>query len=171
MANSPLSATVIKVSLSQLSPELLSLVFEQVLHATKRQHSDYTDHFKLRDIDHRSLQKLRQVSKRFNVLATPISYRTLELNEIVVLPGAKQQYPHLFEHIAAYTNHVIIRSDLNLDGIRKVLSGARRLASIQYVLSTNSVAFTYRAGGNMLMVSTQPCHWKSLTGFTHVPTG
>ncbi|KAJ4132723.1 hypothetical protein NW754_015539 [Fusarium falciforme] len=102
-------------SFNRLSSELLVLIFEQ-----------------LRDIDTRSVLSVRLISKRLDAIATPTAYRFLTLNEHLVAPDAEQQYPNVFDHISLHTNHVVVPSNLDPDGISKVLSCIRRLSSIRW---------------------------------------
>ncbi|KAI8675443.1 hypothetical protein NCS57_00445500 [Fusarium keratoplasticum] len=108
-------ASSLNSSFNRLSSELLVLIFEQ-----------------LRDIDTRSVLSVRLISKRFDAIATPTAYRFLTLNEHLVAPDAEQQYPNVFDHISLHTNHVVVPSNLDPDGISRVLSCIRRLSSIRW---------------------------------------
>ncbi|KAH7271877.1 hypothetical protein FSOLCH5_004720 [Fusarium solani] len=108
-------ASSLHSSFNRLSSELLVLIFEQ-----------------LRDIDTRSVLSVRLISKRFDAIATPTAYRFLTLNEHLVAPDAEQQYPNVFDHISLHTNHVVVPSNLDPDGISRVLSCIRRLSSIRW---------------------------------------
>ncbi|KAK1987429.1 F-box domain-containing protein [Colletotrichum cereale] len=112
---SSLRAAPQKWSLNALSSELLALIFEQ-----------------LREIDERALAAARCLSRRFEAIATPITYRTLCLNEHIVAPDADSLYPNLLRNVSTYTNHVIARSDLDPDGIRRVLDRVQRLKTVRW---------------------------------------
>lgn len=86
---------------------------------------------KMRDVDPSSLWHLRLVSRRLNAVATPIAYRVLRMNEALLDLDAEQRYPHVFDHISAFTSQVIVRSDLEPAGIRRVLARVDRLSKIQ----------------------------------------
>ncbi|KAL3956610.1 hypothetical protein ACCO45_009456 [Purpureocillium lilacinum] len=101
--------------LAKLSLEILSLVLEQ-----------------LRYIDYRSLFLLRLVCRHFHSLATPAAYHTIELNDALLRPNAERVYPGALDHVARFTRHVVIRSDLNPQGVKRVLSATRRLSSIRW---------------------------------------
>ncbi|CAM1501600.1 Fc.00g035840.m01.CDS01 [Cosmosporella sp. VM-42] len=88
---------------------------------------------KLRDIDLQSLRSLRLVSRRFDAIAMPIVYRNLTLNERLVAQNAEIRYPTAFQHIAFHTNHVVISSDLNPEGITRVLLRIQRLTSVRWL--------------------------------------
>ncbi|KAG5921558.1 hypothetical protein E4U42_005797 [Claviceps africana] len=104
-------------SLQKLSCEVLILVLEQ-----------------LRVLDARAIFTVRSVCRIFDALATPIAYRRVALNEKIVQPDAPRRFPSAWEHISAYTNHVMVRSNLRPSGIRRILSGITRLSSVTYVL-------------------------------------
>ncbi|KAF4977040.1 hypothetical protein FZEAL_6378 [Fusarium zealandicum] len=113
MAASSKPAPAPSHSFSHLSSELLALICEQ-----------------LRDIDARSLVSVRLVSKRLDAIATPIAYRFLTLNERLVAPDAERRYPHALYHISLFTNHIVIPSNLDPEGISGILSRIRRLNSV-----------------------------------------
>ncbi|EFQ29474.1 F-box domain-containing protein [Colletotrichum graminicola] len=112
---SSLRAAPHKWSLNGLSSELIALIFEQ-----------------LREIDDRALAAARCLSRRFEAIATPITYRTLCLNERIVALDADSRYPNLLCNVSTYTNHVIARSDLDPDGIRRVLDRVQRLKTVRW---------------------------------------
>ncbi|OLN86104.1 hypothetical protein CCHL11_05215 [Colletotrichum chlorophyti] len=112
---SPLRPAPQKWSLNDLSSELLALIFEQ-----------------LREIDQRALAGTRRLSKRFEAIATPLTYQILCLNERIVAPDAELRYPNLLRNVSTYTNHVVARSDLDPDGIRRVLDRVQRLKTVQW---------------------------------------
>ncbi|KAF4119874.1 hypothetical protein GMORB2_3562 [Geosmithia morbida] len=102
--------------LPQLSSELKTLVCDQ-----------------LRDIDTDSLRQLRLASREFNDIATPVYYRTLVLNELLVHEDAQTLYPvTLFQNIACFTKHLVIRSTLDPTGVRRILSLTASLSSITW---------------------------------------
>ncbi|KND92062.1 hypothetical protein TOPH_03409 [Tolypocladium ophioglossoides CBS 100239] len=105
----------IREPLALLSPEILGLILGQ-----------------LRVVDHRSLFALRLVCRRFNCLATPVVYHNIELNDAVLDPNAEHLYPRALEHISQHTNHVIIRSDLDSQSVKRLLCGIQRLSSIRW---------------------------------------
>jgi hypothetical protein len=72
------------------------------------------------------------VCSKFNTLATPTIYRKVTFNENLVHEGAELQYPNLLQNIAAYTQHVVIRSNLEPRGIRSVLWKIQHLSAIEY---------------------------------------
>lgn len=90
--------------------------------------------YQLRELDERALAAARCLSRRFEAIATPVTYRTLCLNERIVAPDAESRYPNLLRNVSIYTNHVIARSDLNPDGIRRVIDRIQRLRTVRYVL-------------------------------------
>ncbi|KAF5512910.1 hypothetical protein CGCA056_v012407 [Colletotrichum aenigma] len=104
-----------KWSLNDLSSELLALIFEQ-----------------LREIDERAVYASRCISKRFDAIATPVTYQTLRLNERIVAPDAEALFPNLLRHVSTFTNHVVVRSDLDPDGIRRVLDRVQRLKTVRW---------------------------------------
>lgn len=96
----------------------------------------------LQDTDVQSLRRLRLVCRDLNAVATPACYRILEFNELLVHQNAQRAYPKtLFKHIAQFTKHVIIRSNLNPAGVRGILSFIPSLASITYVALETQVCF------------------------------
>ncbi|KAF7546652.1 hypothetical protein G7Z17_g8291 [Cylindrodendrum hubeiense] len=119
MASSLKPTPVLNISFGHLSSELLALIFER-----------------LRDVDSTSLESVRLASRRFDAIATPIVYRFLTLNERLVAPDAEQRYPNALRHIYMHTNHVAVSSDLDPEGITRILLGIQRLASIRWRLQT-----------------------------------
>lgn len=115
MATSPRRLAEQPWSLNDLSSELLALILEH-----------------LRDIDPPSAATSRRLSRRFEAVATPIVYHVLCLNESIVSTGAEARYPNLFRNVAAHTNHVVARSNLDPFGIKRVLDRVRRLQSVQW---------------------------------------
>jgi hypothetical protein len=85
----------------------------------------------LRDIEPEALWDLRSVCRRFYALATPEIYRQVVLTEALVRDGAEYEQPIAFRNMALYTRHVVIRSKLRPEGIRKILQTIHRLATIQ----------------------------------------
>lgn len=67
-------------------------------------------------------------------MATPILYRTLELNKALLSPHAADTYPGLYENIQRYTLEAVVASDLEPSGVRRVISWASRLQSIRYAI-------------------------------------
>ncbi|EEY15850.1 conserved hypothetical protein [Verticillium alfalfae VaMs.102] len=114
MATSPRRLAEQRWSLNDLSSELLALIIEH-----------------LRDIDPPSAATSRRLSRRFEAVATPIVYHVLCLNENIVSTDAEARYPNLFRNVAAHTNHVVARSNLDPFGIKRVLDRVRRLQSVQ----------------------------------------
>ncbi|KAF6840686.1 F-box domain-containing protein-like protein [Colletotrichum plurivorum] len=104
-----------KWSLNDLSSELLALIFEQ-----------------LREIDGRAVAAARCLSRRLDAIATPVTYHTLSLNERIVAPDTESRYPNLLRHVSTFTNHVVVRSDLDPDGIRRVLDRVQRLKTVRW---------------------------------------
>ncbi|KAH7020164.1 hypothetical protein EDB80DRAFT_563105 [Ilyonectria destructans] len=115
MASSLKPTPVLNISFEHLSSELLALIFEQ-----------------LRDVDSSSLESVRLASRRFDAIATPIAYRFLTLNERLVAPDAEQRYPNALRHISIHTNHVDVSSNLDPEGITRIILGIQRLASIRW---------------------------------------
>lgn len=76
---------------------------------------------------------MRLVSRRFNDIATPIIYRSLALNQRLVALDAEIQYPNALHHIAVYTNHVVVSSNLDREGVTRILTRVRRLSSVRFV--------------------------------------
>ncbi|PHH59114.1 hypothetical protein CDD81_3722 [Ophiocordyceps australis] len=101
--------------LDELSPEIINLILEQ-----------------LRALDIAFVLTLRLVCRRFNDFATPASYRLIHLNERILSPTAEQLYPHALEHISQHTNHVSVRSDLDLPSVGRILRLVKRLLSIRW---------------------------------------
>ncbi|UNI22426.1 hypothetical protein JDV02_008317 [Purpureocillium takamizusanense] len=101
--------------LAKLSLEILGLVLDQ-----------------LRYIDYRSLFLLRLVCRQFHSIATPAAYRAIEFNKALLQANAERVYPGALEHVAQFTRHVIIRSDLSPQSVRRVLSRTKRLSSIRW---------------------------------------
>ncbi|KAG6000290.1 hypothetical protein E4U21_005623 [Claviceps maximensis] len=99
--------------LQKLSYEVLMLVLEQ-----------------LQILDTKSIFTVRAVCRLFDALATPIAYQRIALNEIIVQSDPEGRFASAVEHIAAYTNHVTIRSNLIPSGIRRILSGIKKLSSV-----------------------------------------
>ena len=132
MAASVKRAPSPRISFCRLSSELIALVFEQVCIPLHVPIPRLIVSPKLRDIDLDSLRSLRLVSRRLNDIATPIIYHTLTLNERLVTPDAEVRYPNAFYHIAVHTNHVIVLSNLNSEGITRVVTRVRRLSSVRY---------------------------------------
>lgn len=141
---SSLRAAPQKWSLNDLSSELLALIFEQVGfferlpklpwpgHANPLKPQLLTKILQLREIDECALAAARCLSRRFEAIATPVTYRTICLNERIVAPDAESRYPNLLRNVSSYTNHVVTRSDLDPDGIRRVLDRVQRLKTVRY---------------------------------------
>ncbi|PNY28534.1 Uncharacterized protein TCAP_01546 [Tolypocladium capitatum] len=106
--------------LARLSPEILGLILDQTIS------------FKLQAVDHRSLFTLRLVCRRFNCLATPVVYHTIELNDAMLDLGAERLYTRFLEHVFQHTNHVIVRSDLDPQSVKRLLCRIQRLSSIRW---------------------------------------
>ncbi|KAG5982121.1 hypothetical protein E4U55_002268 [Claviceps digitariae] len=85
---------------------------------------------KLQTLDTKSVFTVRSVCRIFDAVATPIAYRRIALNEKIVHSDAQRHFSSAVEHISAYTNHVIIRSDLTPRGIRRILCGIKKLSSV-----------------------------------------
>ncbi|KAI1851962.1 hypothetical protein JX266_002815 [Neoarthrinium moseri] len=102
-------------SLNDLSSELLALIFEQ-----------------LREINTMSLASARLLSKRFNAIITPIRYEHLTLTEQIIAPEAATYFPEALGRIHTLTRHVEIRSDLDPQGIQRLLSRIRRLLTVRW---------------------------------------
>ncbi|KPM35674.1 hypothetical protein AK830_g10894 [Neonectria ditissima] len=115
MASSLKPTPALNLSFGHLSSELLALIFEQ-----------------LRDVDSHSLESVRLASRRFDAIATPIVYQLVTLNERLVTPDAHQRYPTTLSQICIHTNHVVVPSNLNPEGITRLLLGIQRLASIRW---------------------------------------
>lgn len=92
-----------------------------------------TDASQLREIDGRAVAAARCLSRRLDAIATPVTYHTLFLNERIVAPDTESRYPNLLRHVSTFTNHVVVRSDLDPDGIRRVLDRVQRLKTVRYV--------------------------------------
>lgn len=90
-------------------------------------------YLQLRGIDYPSLFRLRRVSRRFNAIATPVVYRTLELSDRLVATDAHLAYAAAFGHIAHFTRHVVIHSGLDPVGIRRVLQRTGLISTITFV--------------------------------------
>jgi hypothetical protein len=84
-------------------------------------------------VDLPTLKSVRLASRRFDAIAAPIVYRVLTLNERLVAPDAEQRYLGAFDNIATHTNHVVIPSNLDPEGINRILLRIQRLYSIRYV--------------------------------------
>lgn len=106
---------VTNLPFGHLSSELLALIFEQI-----------------REVDLPTLKSVRLASRRFDAIAAPIAYRVLTLNERLVAPDAEQRYQGTFDNIGAHTNHVVIPSNLDPEGINRILLRIRRLYSIRW---------------------------------------
>ncbi|KAM0280138.1 hypothetical protein ACHAQH_004210 [Verticillium albo-atrum] len=115
MATSSRRVAAQRWSLNDLSSELLALIIEH-----------------LWDIDPSSAAASRRLSRRFEAIATPIVYHILCLNESIVSEDAEARYPNLFRNVAAHTNHVVARSNLDPVGIRSVLDRVQRLQSVRW---------------------------------------
>ncbi|KAI0012022.1 F-box domain-containing protein [Xylariaceae sp. FL0662B] len=102
-------------SLDNLSTELLVLIFK-----------------KLRDIDARSLAAARQLSKRFDMIVTPLKFETLQLNKRIIDPQAGLHFPGILQYVYRHTRHVEVRSNLNPDDIKRVLDRIQRLLSLRW---------------------------------------
>ncbi|TDZ38342.1 hypothetical protein C8035_v007285 [Colletotrichum spinosum] len=105
-----------KWSLNDLSSELLALILEQ-----------------LREIDQRAVAAARCLSRRLEAIATPITYQTLFLNERIVAPDAESCFPNLLRNVSTFTHHVVVRSDLDSAGIRRVLDRIQRLKTVRWL--------------------------------------
>ena len=81
----------------------------------------------------RSLCALRLVSTRLDAIATPVLYRTMELNPTLVEPGADERFAKAFAHIARYTKDVLIHNGLDEAGLRRFLNVASKLETITQV--------------------------------------
>jgi hypothetical protein len=86
---------------------------------------------KLRDVDLQEVARARLLSRRFDAIATPIFYRVLCLNERVIATDAESRYPGVLDHISAYTSHVVASSDLDPDGIGRVIGRIQKLSSVR----------------------------------------
>ncbi|QLI72056.1 uncharacterized protein G6M90_00g084250 [Metarhizium brunneum] len=84
----------------------------------------------LQYLDAKSIFVVRSVSQLFNSIATPIAYRRVVLNELIVRPDAQTLFSKALEHISTYTKHVVVRNNLKPSGIRKILSRIMRLSSV-----------------------------------------
>ncbi|KAK0390689.1 hypothetical protein NLU13_0192 [Sarocladium strictum] len=101
--------------LDSLSTEILALIFTELLY-----------------LDRTSLWAARRTSRRAAAVATPILYRTLELNKSLLSPHAADTHPGLYENIQRYTLEAVVASDLEPSGVRRVISWASRLQSIRW---------------------------------------
>lgn len=86
---------------------------------------------KLRLIDPACLRELRRVSRRFNLIATPIIYRTVELVDLLVADDAETRFPQVIEDIADFTRHVAVRSILNPRGVQRLLTRIKKLRTLR----------------------------------------
>ncbi|KAK8102927.1 hypothetical protein PG984_016073 [Apiospora sp. TS-2023a] len=102
-------------SLDDLSTELLALVFTH-----------------LRDLDARSLEKARLLSRRFDAIVTPIKYEYLRLTERIIAPASSLYLPYALQKVYSYTRHVEVASDLDPAGIKQLLGGVHRLLSVRW---------------------------------------
>ncbi|KAI2634708.1 hypothetical protein GGS26DRAFT_581568 [Hypomontagnella submonticulosa] len=103
------------ISLSDLSPELLDLIFKH-----------------LRDIDSRALADARQLSRGFEIIVTPIQFDTVRLNERIIAPQTETHFPRILRHLSSFTRHVNVKSDLDPVNTRRVLDQIRRLSSLRW---------------------------------------
>ncbi|KAI5463999.1 hypothetical protein BGZ63DRAFT_411855 [Mariannaea sp. PMI_226] len=117
------SSPSVNLPLGHLSSELLALILEQ-----------------LRDADPPSLRSVRLTSRRLNAIAIPITYRVLTLSESLVALDAEQRYPNAYNHITAYTNHVVIPGNLDPAGINRILLRILRLYSIRWQFVSKDLA-------------------------------
>ncbi|PHH85619.1 hypothetical protein CDD83_158 [Cordyceps sp. RAO-2017] len=101
--------------LARLSPEILSLILDQ-----------------LRALDQPSVFVLRLVCRAFDALATPVAYRAIKLNRSVLDPRADRLFPRLLNNVFRFTSDVTIRSDLNSSDVKRVLAKIKRLSLIRW---------------------------------------
>lgn len=87
----------------------------------------------LRDLEVSAVAAIRLLSRRFNALATPVAYRTLVLHHRLVAPSAPCHCSNVFRNISAYTNHIIVRSDLEPEGVARLINSVERLQSLRWV--------------------------------------
>ncbi|KAI0403582.1 F-box domain-containing protein [Xylaria palmicola] len=111
----PAHRTYERWSLNELSTELIVLILKQ-----------------LEEIDPRSLGVARLVSTRFNIIATPIKYRTIQMTKYIMDPQAETLFPEGITNIHLHTRHVIVDSDLNAEHAKRILDKIERLSSISW---------------------------------------
>ncbi len=84
-----------------------------------------------------SLLRARCVCRRFEAIATPAAYRTVTLNEALVASPASQRGGHRYrralENVSAHANHVVVRSNLDRSGVRRILGAIRQLVTVRQV--------------------------------------
>ncbi|KAI2619693.1 hypothetical protein GGR54DRAFT_125460 [Hypoxylon sp. NC1633] len=102
-------------SLNDLSTELLTLIFEQ-----------------LRDIDPRALAGARRLSKRFEVIVTPVQFDTVLLNRRIIASRTEVLFPRILENIYLFARHIEVRSDLDPVDTRRVLDRVQRLSTLRW---------------------------------------
>ena len=85
----------------------------------------------MRLIDPACLRELRRVNRRFNLIATPIIYRTIELVDLLVADDAETRFPQVIEDIVDFTRHVAVRSILNPRGVQRLLTRIKRLRTLR----------------------------------------
>jgi len=139
-SSSSLCAAPYRRLLTDLSSELLALILEQVSSRIVSCADSCTvaalvlmTRIQLRDLDKTSVASARCLSRRLEAIATPIVYKTLYLTERIVSDDTEKLLPNLLWNISAYTNHVVARSDLNPEGIRRILDSVQRLYSVKFV--------------------------------------
>ncbi|KAI1813150.1 hypothetical protein GGS20DRAFT_495969 [Poronia punctata] len=115
MATSTVVVRRPRLFLEGLSTELLVLVLEQ-----------------LGDLDRRSLDVVRSLSRRLHAIGTPIKYRSLRLNGSVIGPLAGTYFPSGVANICAYTRHVIVDSNLDATHVKTLLAKIQNLSTITW---------------------------------------
>ncbi|KAI0384551.1 hypothetical protein F5Y04DRAFT_269494 [Hypomontagnella monticulosa] len=116
MATKPISQCPSwSLSLSDLSPELLDLIFKQLL-----------------VIDTRTLANARQLSRRFEHIVTPIQFDTVRLNERIIAPETETYFPRIPKIMSSFTRHIDARSDLDPINTRRVLDRAHCLLTLRW---------------------------------------
>ncbi|KAI0886060.1 uncharacterized protein GGS22DRAFT_159752 [Annulohypoxylon maeteangense] len=102
-------------SFYKLSMELLIFIFHQ-----------------LRDIDSRALANVRQLSKRFEAIVTPICFESIYLNERIIAPETEICFPRVIQSLCSFTRHVEVNSDLDPVATRRLLDRLQRLSSLRW---------------------------------------
>lgn len=69
--------------------------------------------------------------RTLNEVATPIVYRTVCLNKRMVSAEAEMLYPDALHNISRHTNHLIVTSDLEPYGTKRILDASRNLQTIK----------------------------------------
>lgn len=93
----------------------------------------------LRDLDPeglpRSLLAIRLLCRGFYQIGTPIAYHAVHLTDRVIRDDAESLFPNALKHIFVHARHVVVRSNLNRQGVKTLLDNIQKLQSVRYIFA------------------------------------